>query len=169
MPINLTNTINDYVPPTPKNPVLNSLSNLDQALVRLKKKNKHQHTNQNQPTKKQTKQNPKTHKQTLNTWRKTIVENNPHLILNLSALENSFSGDGCCIWLLWSSCAWCVLAAVCCLPTPTNHTWSFVGWFVFFRGGGRKKEYEVHSTWFTKQVSLGRWSIAFVDCSVWHL
>lgn len=39
MPIKLTNTINDYTPPPPPppNPVLNSLSNLDQALVRLKK------------------------------------------------------------------------------------------------------------------------------------
>lgn len=39
MPTELTNTINDYA--LPENPVLNSLSNLDKALVRLKKVKTH--------------------------------------------------------------------------------------------------------------------------------
>lgn len=68
MPINLTNTINDYVPPTPKNPVLNSLSNLDQALVRLKKKKQtptHKPKPTNQKTNQTKPQNPQTNPQHL--------------------------------------------------------------------------------------------------------
>lgn len=57
------------------------------------------------------------------------VERSTDLILNVSSLETSFRSGRYCIFLLWSSCAWCVLVTVCCLPVPVNCAWFFISWW----------------------------------------